>query len=187
MRLVACLSLVVACGCGGGDFQVPPQPDARVSLDLAVNTNSPSSDAACLSMVCGACSDRANWDGKPTAEGDPCNWNGTWQCNGASLQCSSGACLPCTQGSGAQPVTGTICGADGHTILELVYAGGSCAAYDFGSSIDVCNRKPNDGCVATCSKQGSGSFACVAHCLSDDGGTGGHPYSPTDTCQSLSM
>ncbi|HZS36571.1 MAG TPA: hypothetical protein VFF06_07085 [Polyangia bacterium] len=178
-------SLVILCGafagCGSGDFEVPPQPDARMELDLAANTTFPPTDMTCFNTACGGCSSLANWDGTPVKVGDPCLWNGAWQCSGAQLACSSAACLSCPQ-----TVSGTVCGADGHTILELVHNGATCTAYDLGSAISTCNHGASDACVGRCTQNG-GSYDCVAHCASDDGGGTGHVYSAADTCVTLSM
>lgn len=169
-------------GCGSsGDFQVPAQPDGRMNLDLAVNNQFPPNDMTCFNTACGGCSSLARWDGAPVKVGDPCLWNGTWQCNGAQLGCSSTTCLACPQ-----PVSGTACGADGHTIIELLNNSGTCVSYDFGSAISTCNHGAADACVATCTQSGGG-YQCVAHCASDDGGGTGHVYAATDTCVTLAM
>ena len=143
---VSVLALSVS-GCGS-DFEVPAPPDARIDLDLAVSPFPPAPpDLNCFNTACGGCSAWANFDGTPAKVGDPCLYKGVYQCTGTSLVCSSTACLTCQSG-GKTPV-GSVCGADGHTIVELQYTGTTCAAYDFGSSINVCNH-------------GSGESACRA-------------------------
>jgi hypothetical protein len=91
-------------------------------------------------------------------------------------------------------MSGSVCGADGHTVLELVNASGACSAYDFGSLIDLCAHDASDHCVGRCVKSGT-SYACTAGCTSYgpmDGGAGdggvphtGCPHAATDTCDSL--
>ena len=179
MRLVVLSLAVIAAGCGS-DFRVSPPPDMRTSLDLAVNVNPAPPDMACLNTACGGCSSWTNYDGKPSMEGDPCLWKGRYQCNGTDLKCSDAACPQCPS-----TMTGTICGADGHTILELTNNGGVCQVYDFGSAIGVCNRSDSDKCVGRCTMNGDGTYSCAAHCTSDDGGGTGCEYSPTATCQTL--
>src|SRR3954469_4414288 len=169
-------ALVVA-GCGS-DFEVPAPPDARTELDLAVNMVTTPPDMSCFNTACGGCTSFANYDGTPTKVGDPCLWKGTYQCNGTSLKCSDAACPQC-----GSPMTGTVCGADHHTILEITNSG-SCQVYDFGSAIGVCNHGASDKCVGRCT-QANGSYTCVANCASDDGGGTGCDYSATATCTSL--
>ncbi len=174
-------AVLFTAACGGGDFQVPPQPDARVSLDLSSNMNFPPADMTCFNTACGGCSALMNWDGTPTKVGDPCLWNGTYQCSGSTLTCSSNACPMCSTKQ-----TGSICGADGHTIIELVNSTGSCVAYDLGSAIDRCNHGPSDKCQARCTANASaGTVDCAAHCLSDDGGGTGCDHTATETCNTL--
>jgi hypothetical protein len=179
-RVVGLVLVSAIGGCGGGDFQVPAQPDGRMNLDLAVANNFPPDDMTCFNAACGGCSSLANWDGTPVKVGDPCLWNGTWQCSGTQLACSSAACLSC-----AKPVRGTACGADGHTIVELLTNGATCTSYDFGSAISTCNHQPADACVAECSIETDGSYTCVAHCASDDGGGTGLMHTAGETCASL--
>jgi hypothetical protein len=184
MRWLACVALAAAAaavvGCGS-DFQVPPLPDAHFNLDLAVSFDGKQPDLTCFNTACGGCSSWAKWDGTPVAAGDPCLVSGMWQCTGTELTCSSTACLSCPS-----PVTGTVCGADGHSIIELVIASGACTAYDFGSAISTCNRKPGDQCQQHCTNAG-GRYDCAAHCLSDDGGGTGFGYSASETCVTLSL
>ncbi len=180
MRGIACALLITSVGCGSA-FEVPPLPDAHMTLDLATSSNPAPVDMTCFNTACGGCSAWAKYDGTPAQEGDPCLWNGVYQCNGTSLACSSSTCPSCSG-----KAVGSICGADGHTILELNYAVGTCAAYDFGSAINVCNHSSSDGCVARCSTNAStGEVDCVAHCLSDDGGATGCQHMSTETCDTL--
>ncbi len=179
LRSACLLAFALGAGCSSGDFQVPAQPDARMSLDLSATSNFPPADMTCFNTACGGCSSLASWDGTPVKVGDPCLWNGTWQCSGTQLACSSTTCLTCPQ-----PVSGTVCGADGHSIVELVNGSGMCVAYDFNSAISTCNHNAADRCVATCAQSG-GAYACAAHCVSDDGGGTGHVYSASDTCVTL--
>jgi hypothetical protein len=167
-------------GCGDSDFQPPPRDDMRFTLDLAANFSTADTDMTCFNSACGGCSSFANWDGTPARVGDPCNWNGAWKCNGMDLVCSDNGCPSC-----GTAVTGSVCGADGHTILELTNPGSGCRVYDFGSAIDVCNRSPGDHCVGRCTLD-AGAHHCVAHCLSDDGGAAGCAHMSSDTCESLS-
>src|SRR5437868_143989 len=132
MRAALFVILVVGAGCKS-DFQVPAPPDARISLDLSVTVPPPSADLACFNRACGGCSHFSRWDGTPAQQGDPCLWNGKLTCMGTSLTCSDASCLTC-----GGTATGTVCGADGHTIIELVHTGNSCTAYDLGSAIGVC-------------------------------------------------
>ena len=192
MRLLLACLLTLTLGCndkssttgggGGGNFVVPPQPDARVNLDLSQSVSQSMPDMTCFNSVCGACSQWANYDGKPSKEGDPCLWNGVYKCTGTQLECTSNTCLGCSNGSN-HPV-GTVCGADGHTIIELHYTGTACVAYDFGSAIDVCNHSATDVCQQKCTANGT-TYDCAAHCASDDGGGTGCTHQPTDTCESL--
>jgi hypothetical protein len=177
------LCLVAACGGGDGAFVPPGPPDAHLTLDLASTYVPPPPDLACFNNACGSCSSWAKWDGTPAQPGDPCSWKGTLQCNGNALVCSDTSCLSCPKA-----VSGTVCGADGHTILELLTTGSVCAAYDFGSAIAVCNRSAQDQCRGSCSVDGSGNYACAAHCTSDgngDAGVGGCPHGASDSCTSL--
>lgn len=178
MRSGLLLLLFVVAGCKS-DFQVPALPDARISLDLAVSMAPPPPDLACFNRACGGCSHIARWDGTPAQEGDPCLWKGKLTCMGMNLVCSDTSCLTC-----GGTATGTVCGADGHTIIELVHSGNSCTAYDLGSSIGVCNSGPNDGCLDRCTKNGN-SYSCAAGCIADDGGATGCANMPSDTCDSL--
>ncbi len=178
MRLSLCLIALVACGCGSA-FEVPARPDAFQTLDLGVLFDGAPRDLTCFNTACGGCSSWAKWDQTPVAVGDPCLITGTWQCNGTDLVCSSSACLSCPQ-----PVSGTVCGADGHSIIELVTVAGACTAWDFGSGISSCNHDANDKCQQACSNSG-GKYTCEAHCLADDGFGPADDYSPTETCQSL--
>lgn len=176
------LAIVMALTGCGSDFEVPALPDARVTLDLAVAPPVMPPDMACFNMACGACSNWKNWDGTPSKVGDPCLYKGAYACNGTSLVCSSTACLACT--TSGRTATGTVCGADGHTIVELTYAGNSCSAYDLGSAIGVCNHGAGDKCQHRCTLNGS-VYDCVAHCSSDDGGGTGCDHSATESCESL--
>lgn len=172
-----------ASGCSS-DYTVSPLPDMRISLDLAVATPTPQPDMSCFNTACGGCSSWANWDGTPSKVGDPCLWKGVYQCTGTSLKCSDSGCLACSNTSNR--AAGTVCGADGHTIVELTYTGNTCTAYDFGSAIGVCNRTPDDHCVDRCTAPASGNtYDCVAHCASDDGGGTGCTHMASDTCESL--
>jgi hypothetical protein len=99
---------------------------------------------------------------------------------GSELKCIDDSCPTC-----ASTMTGTVCGADGHSIIELVYSGGTCHAYDFGSSIGVCNHDMNDHCTGVCT-QTAGGYTCTARCATDDGGGMGCQHMATDTCTSLS-
>jgi hypothetical protein len=150
-----------------------------VSIDLAVVIAPPPPDMSCFNRACGGCSRVAKWDGTPAQEGDPCLWKGKLTCMGTSLVCSDTSCLTC---SGT--ATGTVCGADGHSIIELIHNGNTCVAYDLGSSIGVCRGGPTDHCVDRCTKNGS-SYACVAGCVLDDGGAMGCAWQSTDTCDAL--
>jgi hypothetical protein len=183
LRLLTLMTLAL-CGCKstGKDFVVPPAPDARVDLDLGISSATAALDMTCFNSVCGGCSQWANYDGKPSKEGDPCLWNGVYKCAGTQLECTSNTCLGCS--SGSNHATGTVCGADGHTIIELHYSGTACVAYDFGSAIDVCNHSANDICQQKCTANGT-TYDCAAHCASDDGGGTGCTHQPTDTCESL--
>jgi hypothetical protein len=172
---MVCLVLVAGCG----DFMVPRAPDMRISLDLAVTIPNPPPDMSCFNRACGGCSQFARYDGTPAMVGDPCLWNGKLTCMGTSLVCDSTACLTCSGNA-----TGTVCGADGHTIVELLHTGNVCTAYDFGSAIDVCNGGPGDHCVDRCTKNGT-DYACVAGCILDDGGAIGCAHMSSDTCDSL--
>ena len=125
---------------------------------------------SCLNLACGGCSSFANWDGTPVKVGDPCLWKGVWQCSGTQLECSDNSCPTC-----GVAMTGSVCGADGHTILDLTNPGSGCRVYDFGSAIAVCNRTTTDHCVGRCTDNG-GARSCVAHCISDDGGGTGCEY-----------
>jgi hypothetical protein len=174
------VALVMLAGCGSGDFESPAPPDMRITLDLAVSQDHPPPDLTCFNTACGGCSTWAKFDGTPAAPGDPCGWKGTLACTGTDLMCNDASCPTC-----ASKMTGTVCGADGHTIVELTYVGNTCSVYDFGSAIDVCNKSTNDVCVGRCVPNGA-DYACSAHCLSDpDGGGPGCQHMPTDTCTSL--
>ena len=165
-------------GCGRDpDFAPPAREDMRITLDLAASASMPV-DLSCASMQCGACSSFVNWDRTPSKPGDPCAWKGTLACSGGGLACSDTGCPTC-----AGTLSGSVCGADGHTIVEIV-PGGACRVYDFGSAIAVCNHGATDHCVGRCSKNGS-AYSCVARCVSDDGGATGCEHKATDTCDSL--
>jgi hypothetical protein len=167
-------------GCGQDpDFQVQPLPDMRVTLDLASSFDATPRDLTCFNLACGACSTWANYDGTPVRPGDPCLWKGVWQCVGGALACSDDGCPAC---GGA--MTGSVCGADGHTILEIIAPAGVCQAYDFRSAIAVCNHGADDHCVGRCVKN-SAAYACQAACVADDGGATGCEYRASDTCESL--
>jgi hypothetical protein len=175
---LACAVLVGGCG-KDPDFQPPPRDDMRVTLDLAVGATASEDDMTCFNSACGGCSAFANWDGTPVKVGDPCLFSGTWQCDGTALECSDNGCPAC-----GTAVSGSVCGADGHTILELTDPGSGCRVYDFGSAVDVCNRSPGDHCVGRCTSDASGHH-CVARCTSDDGGATGCEHMISDTCESL--
>jgi hypothetical protein len=180
MRGSTCLVLLLtACG-HDPDFEPPPRDDMRHELDLSTNFMQMDPDISCFNMACGGCSSFANWDGTPVKEGDPCLWRGIWQCSGMDLVCSDNTCPMC-----ASPITGSVCGADGHTILELTDPGSGCRAYDFGSATDVCNRAPGDHCVGRCTLD-AGTYRCVARCASEDGGATGCQHQSSDTCVTLS-
>jgi hypothetical protein len=180
-RSIILIALAVA-GCGSA-FEVQPLPDARVNLDLAVTINTTPPDMSCFNMACGGCSSWANPDGTPSKVGDPCLWKGVFACSGTTLTCSDKSCMTC--GNAANRPTGTVCGADGHTIIELQYAGAACTAYDFGSAIDVCNRTSGDRCVQRCRGPNGNVYSCTANCASDDGGATGCAHMASDTCESL--
>jgi hypothetical protein len=175
MRLFPLVLLITACG---GDFVPPPPPDGKVELDLSVVTANPAGDMGCINTACGGCSSWVNWDGTPTKVGDPCAWKGTWACNGTTLTCGDQSCPTC-----GSTMTGSVCGADGHTILELTYVGSTCSVYDIGSAIAVCNRTADDHCLGRCTA--GTPVSCEAHCASDDGGGTGCQHMATDTCTSL--
>jgi len=170
-------------GCGS-DFEVPAPPDSRIELDLAVSMITTPPDMSCFNTACGGCSQWAKYDGTPAKVGDPCLYKGVYQCMGTSLVCSSTACLTCS--TGGRTAQGTVCGADGHSIMELQYTGATCAAYDLGSAIGVCNHGSGDMCQQRCTgPDGNNVYHCVAHCLSDDGGGTGCAHTGTETCESL--
>jgi hypothetical protein len=171
--------LVLCWGCGKDpDFEVPPRDDMRITLDLASSFVSMDPDMSCLSTACGGCSNYVNWDGSPVAVGDPCLWKGTWQCSGTTLTCSDEGCPTC-----GTAMSGSVCGADGHTIVEITNMG-MCRTYDFGSAIAVCNRAPGDHCVHRCTLD-NGVHRCAARCASADGGAMGCPFVSTQTCEAL--
>jgi hypothetical protein len=171
--------VLVATACDSG-FRPPPRPDMKTDIDLASQASG-KADMTCLATVCGECSDRVRWDGKPVAVGDPCLVHGTWQCAGHVLECSDASCISCPGKS-----IGSVCGADGHTVIELNYVNGMCTTVDLNSPIAICNRTADDKCVGRCVLQGV-DYTCTARCLSDDGGaTAGCPYSPGQTCATLS-
>jgi hypothetical protein len=179
--LVLCVLAVAGCG---SDFSVPALPDSRMELDLAVSPIVGSADMSCFNTACGGCSTWANFDGTPAKVGDPCLYKGVYACNDTALVCSSTACLTCST-AGKTPA-GSVCGADGHTIIELLYTGATCAAYDFGSSINICNHDSGDKCLQRCTGPDAGNvYHCAAHCASDDGGGTGCEHSATETCESL--
>ncbi len=184
MRSTLVLLLLAMCGCGS-DFQVPAPLGARIEIvDKATTLVPPPADMACLNTVCGGCSTWTNFAGTPSEEGGPCLYNGTYKCMGTSLVCSSTACLTCQSG-GKTPV-GTVCGADGHTIIELQYTGPTCAAYDFGTPTNVCNHGSSDKCLQSCTGPDSNNvYHCAAHCVSDDGGGTGCEHMANETCESL--
>src|SRR3954467_12010758 len=114
----ACVVAVFVAGCGSGDFMSPAPPDGRVTLDLAVSQDDPPADLTCFNTACGGCSTWAKYDGTPAASGDPCGFKGTLACMGTDLKCLDLTCPTC-----ASKMTGSVCGADGHTIFELTYLG----------------------------------------------------------------
>ncbi len=183
MRLVWLPIVLLVAGCGS-DFVVPALPDSRVELDLAVSPIVSPPDMSCFNTACGGCSAWANFDGTPAKQGDPCLYKGVYMCSGTALVCSTTGCLTC-QAGGKTPA-GTVCGADGHTIVELTYSGATCAAYDFGSSIDVCNHGSGDQCLQHCTGPDTNNvYHCAAHCASDDGGGTGCAHTAAETCESL--
>src|SRR5262245_59180455 len=133
------LPLLMVAACGSSDFVVPPRADMRVDRDLSSSFTPEPADLACLNPACGGCSSWVGWDGQAVKPGDPCARNGAWMCMGTQLQCSDFSCPACA----ASTMTGSVCGADGHTILDLVATVNSCRVHDFGSVINVCNRGPN--------------------------------------------
>jgi hypothetical protein len=174
------LALALA-ACDSSSFVPVGPPDAHVNLDLAdTYVAPPAPDGGCFNTACGGCSSWAKWDGSPARPGDSCLWTGTLSCTGTSLTCSDSSCLACPK-----QVSGTVCGADGHTIVELMLSGNSCSAYDFGSAIGVCNHGAQDQCLGRCTVDASGNYACAAHCASDDGGGTGCPHGSNDTCATL--
>jgi hypothetical protein len=183
MRSSLLVMLLVVSGCGS-DFEVPAPPDSRVELDLAVNPIVTPPDMSCFNTACGGCSTWANYDGTPSKAGDPCLYKGVLACNGTSLACNSTACLTCT--TGGRTPAGTVCGADGHSIMELLYTGTTCTAYDFSSSIGVCNHGSGDQCLQHCTGPDANNvYHCSAHCASDDGGGTGCAHSAAETCETL--
>jgi hypothetical protein len=176
------MALLVIAGCGSSDYTNGPPPDARNELDLAWSITNPAPDGGCVNTACGGCSSWLKWDGTPSKPGDPCLWQGTLQCKGTALQCSDSSCLPCTQ-----MVSGSVCGADGHTIVTLLNSGGTCSAYDEGSALAICNRGASDSCVDRCVQDGTTmNWTCEGHCLSDpDGGGAGCAHKSSDTCTTL--
>jgi hypothetical protein len=180
--VTALLAFAALSGCGS-TYEVPPPPDARISLDLAVSPPVVLPDMACLNMACGGCSQWLSWNGMPSKVGDPCLWKGAYACTGTQLTCTSNACLACTDTT--KHAAGTVCGAAGHTIVELNYVGTTCTAYDFGSAIGVCNRTRDDHCVQRCRGPNGNTYDCVAGCTSDDGGGTGCAHGANDTCESL--
>ncbi|HEY1587695.1 MAG TPA: hypothetical protein VGH63_18480 [Polyangia bacterium] len=178
------LSLVIVIGVAGcgSDFQVPAPPDTRIDLDLAVEITATPPDMDCFNTACGGCSSWANFDGAPAKVGDPCLYKGVYQCMGTSLVCSSAACLTCS--TAGKTAAGTVCGADGHTIVELTYTGATCSAYDLGSAIGMCNHGEDDKCLSHCTANGN-VYNCAAVCASDDGGGTGCAHSTSETCETL--
>jgi len=168
------LAVVLLAGCGS-DFAPPAPPGDKNTLDLAVAVANPAADMSCPNVACGGCSSWTNWDGSLTKPGDPCAWKGTWACNGTKLTCADLSC-PCA-------ATGSVCGADGHTVLALTSTSGICSVYDLGSAIAVCNRSAGDHCVGRCTA--GNPVTCEAHCVSDDGGGTGCARMPSDTCTTL--
>lgn len=176
-RLGCLVALLCACG---SDYQVPAPPDARITLDLAASFDFPPRDMTCFNTACGGCSEWARPDGTPAKEGDPCLWKGTLACVGDKLTCMDTGCPSC-----GSPMTGSVCGKDGQTIISLTYEGTTCVAYSFGSAINVCNRAAGDKCLGRCVQVG-GTYHCSARCASDtDGGVAGCEHQDTDTCTSL--
>jgi hypothetical protein len=182
MRSSLLVMLLLLSGCGS-DFEVPAPPDARTELDLAVSPIVTPPDLSCFNTACGGCSAWANFDGTPSKVGDPCLYKGVFACNGTSLTCSSTACLTCS--TGGRTAAGTVCGADGHSIMELLYTGTTCSAYDFSSSIGVCNHGSGDKCLQHCTFDGNSVYHCAAVCASDDGGGTGCAHSAAETCETL--
>jgi len=175
---VLLIGLLCSLGCGGSDFAPPGPPDGKIERDLSVGVAN-QLDLGCFNTACGGCSAWARPDGTPAASGDPCLWAGTLACSGGNLACSANTCPTC-----AQKMSGTVCGADGHTIVELANAA-SCTVFSTGSATAVCNRGPADACVHRCTA-GGGAYACTAWCKSDaDAGSGGCAYQASATCTSL--
>ena len=146
----------------------------------AIDTNIP--DLSCFNTACGGCSNWARPDGTPAQSGDPCLYGGTLACSGQTLACSSSACPSC-----GNPMRGTVCGADGQTIITLADDGsGGCIAVDTGAAIAVCNAAPGDACRNRCVAT-SGRYECTAWCLSTpDAGTAGCGFSASANCSALS-
>ncbi|HEY2744245.1 MAG TPA: hypothetical protein VGL86_06470 [Polyangia bacterium] len=176
------IGLLTFAGCHS--FEVTGPPDTRIELDLGVEITQTPPDLDCFNSACGGCSSWANFDGTPSKVGDPCLYKGVYQCMGTSLVCSATTCLTCSTG-GKTPV-GTVCGADGHTIVELTYSGATCSAYDLGSAIGMCNHGENDKCLSHCTgPDGNNQYHCAAVCASDDGGGTGCAHSASETCETL--
>jgi|GEM_PF-6255106 len=175
---VLLVALLCTFGCGGSDFAPPGPPDAQIERDLSVGTANPF-DAGCFNKACGGCSTWARPDGTPAMSGDPCLWAGTLACNGTTLACSSNACPTC-----AGNISGTVCGADGHTIVEFTN-GGTCSVFSTGSATAVCNRSVGDACAHRCTAT-AGGYDCTAWCKSDaDAGAVGCSHQAGATCTTL--
>jgi hypothetical protein len=190
MRFVAMLAFVscsltlsltgAACG---GDYRVQPPPDMRITLDLASPPGAPD-DMTCFNTACGGCSTWARPDGTPAQVGDPCGFRGMLACTGTTLGCSDLSCPTCAAPAGAK-MTGTLCAADGKTIVQLLDVNGQCRVNPTGSALAVCNRDGSDRCLHRCTLSGT-LYTCTAACASTpDAGVTGCAHSPSQTCQTL--
>lgn len=179
MRSLGLLALAVSFVACGGDFRVPPPSDMRISLDLASAPGTPD-DMTCFNSACGGCSTWARADGTPAQVGDRCGFRGMLACTGQTLGCSDLGCPTC-----ASKMTGTICAADGRTIVQLLDLNNQCRVNVTGSALAVCNRDASDRCLHRCTLANN-LYTCTAGCSSTpDAGVTGCQYAPTQTCQTL--